>query len=153
MDTDGDGYLDSVDACPLEPEDFDNFEDDEGCPDPDNDKDKVCDPWVSEKQQSGAYTEQCVGVDACPMDPEDIDQFEDENGCPDPDNDQDGILDVNDECPLDPEDKDEFEDENGCPDPDNDQDGIPDNQDECFDLKEDGKGKGRETKDGCPIDA
>ncbi len=32
-DTDGDGKLDDVDACPQEPETFNGFEDDDGCPD------------------------------------------------------------------------------------------------------------------------
>ncbi len=113
-DRDGDGYVDSEDGCPDEPEDFDDFQDADGCPDPDNDSDLILDV-----------------DDDCPMDPEDYDEFEDENGCPDPDNDQDTILDVDDECPMDPEDFDTFEDENGCPDPDNDQDLILDVDDEC----------------------
>lgn len=32
IDTDGDGIPDNVDLCPLSPEDFDNFEDGDGCP-------------------------------------------------------------------------------------------------------------------------
>ena len=39
VDTDGDGILDEDDACPNEPEDFDGFEDEDGCPDPDPDRD------------------------------------------------------------------------------------------------------------------
>ena len=42
-DTDGDGYLDSVDGCPLDPEDFDDYQDEDGCPDPDNDSDTILD--------------------------------------------------------------------------------------------------------------
>ena len=34
-DSDGDGILDPEDACPLEPEDFDGFEDADGCPEGD----------------------------------------------------------------------------------------------------------------------
>ncbi|MCA9603410.1 MAG: transporter, partial [Myxococcales bacterium] len=68
-DTDGDGLRDDEDACPNDPEDMDNFEDQDGCPDPDNDQDGVLD-----------------GSDQCPTDAEDADGFEDENGCPDPDN-------------------------------------------------------------------
>ncbi len=34
---DGDGIADDKDACPSEPEDFDGFEDQDGCPDPDTD--------------------------------------------------------------------------------------------------------------------
>jgi outer membrane protein OmpA-like peptidoglycan-associated protein len=33
-DTDGDGLADSVDGCPEQPEDFDQWQDDDGCPDP-----------------------------------------------------------------------------------------------------------------------
>lgn len=32
-DADGDGYLDDVDACPQEPENFNGFQDEDGCPD------------------------------------------------------------------------------------------------------------------------
>jgi outer membrane protein OmpA-like peptidoglycan-associated protein len=130
-DTDGDGYPDPEDGCPLEPEDFDGFEDPDGCPDPDNDKDGILDV-----------------NDQCPMDPEDVDGFEDTDGCPDPDNDQDGILDVNDKCPMDPEDADGFEDQDGCPDPDNDQDGILDVDDKC--PMEPETKNGFEDEDGCP---
>ena len=98
-DRDGDGIKDDVDKCPDEPEDFDGFQDEDGCPDPDNDNDGIPD-----KQ------------DACPNDPEDKDGFEDEDGCPDPDNDKDGIPDVKDKCPNEPETFNGFEDEDGCPD-------------------------------------
>jgi OOP family OmpA-OmpF porin len=98
-DRDGDGYKDDVDKCPDEPEDFDGFEDEEGCPDPDNDRDGILDV-----------------DDECPNDPEDKDNFQDEDGCPDPDNDKDRILDVDDSCPNDPETYNGFEDEDGCPD-------------------------------------
>ena len=88
-----------TDQCPLDPEDKDAFEDENGCPDPDNDKDGILDV-----------------VDRCPMDPEDKDGFEDDNGCPDPDNDKDGFLDPNDKCPLEPEVVNGVDDEDGCPD-------------------------------------
>lgn len=130
-DADGDGILDDVDQCPLEPEDFDNFEDRDGCPDPDNDQDGILDV-----------------NDQCPNDPEDFDGFEDADGCPDPDNDQDGIPDVEDRCPNEPEDFDGFEDEDGCPDPDNDQDGILDTVDQCPNDPE--TKNNYEDEDGCP---
>src|SRR5579863_2340230 len=38
-DADGDGIPDNVDKCPNDPEDKDGFEDADGCPDLDNDKD------------------------------------------------------------------------------------------------------------------
>ncbi|MGB0680534.1 MAG: OmpA family protein, partial [Polyangiales bacterium] len=113
-DLDGDGIPNDADKCPKEPEDKDGFEDEDGCPDPDNDGDGILD-----------------GDDKCPMEPEDKDGFEDEDGCPDPDNDQDSVLDTEDKCPNDAEDKDAFEDEDGCPDPDNDQDSVLDTDDEC----------------------
>ncbi|MFT7578479.1 MAG: outer membrane protein OmpA-like peptidoglycan-associated protein [Myxococcota bacterium] len=130
-DTDGDGLVDSIDKCPLQPEDYDNFEDKDGCPDPDNDQDGVLD--VNDK---------------CPLDPEDIDGFEDNDGCPDTDNDQDGLPDTGDTCPDDPEDKDGFEDDNGCPDPDNDKDGILDADDGCINEPE--NINGYQDSDGCP---
>ncbi len=43
-DSDADGIVDSVDACPDSHEDRDGFEDDDGCPDGDNDRDRIKDP-------------------------------------------------------------------------------------------------------------
>src|SRR5690606_20090528 len=37
LDSDGDGIVDEADRCPTKPEDFDGYEDDDGCPDLDND--------------------------------------------------------------------------------------------------------------------
>lgn len=165
-DTDRDGLSNMDDACPLLPEDFDNFEDSDGCPDNDNDGDRRED-----------------AIDKCPNDKEDLDGFEDEDGCPDPDNDGDGILDADDRCPVhaedgkppwdkdgcpaerrdsdddgvndaldrcpeDYEDLDEFEDWDGCPDEDNDNDGILDEDDQCALCPEDKDGF--EDEDGCP---
>jgi len=127
-DRDGDGYDDKADKCPDDPEDFDSFEDDDGCPDKDNDKDGVLDAsefkdgkWTNldKKTENGRELD-------CRNEPEDVDQFEDEDGCPDPDNDRDTLLDAVDKCPNDPEDFDSFEDEDGCPDKDNDKDGVLD---------------------------
>jgi outer membrane protein OmpA-like peptidoglycan-associated protein len=142
-DTDGDGLFDSVDRCPQDPEDLDGHQDEDGCPDPDNDLDRVLDPWVASSGQSNRYADQGQGSDVCPDDPEDVDRHQDEDGCPDPDNDGDRICDPwvaqigaapryagvcrgADRCPDDPEDIDGFQDEDGCPDPDNDGDGILD---------------------------
>ena len=166
-DRDGDGYKDDVDACPSEPEDFDDFEDADGCPEPDNDKDGILDeddkcPLNPEDKDEFEDEDGCPegnkndrdgdglldDVDQCPDDPEDFDKFQDEDGCPDPDNDQDGILDVDDLCPNDPEDKDGWEDEDGCPDPDNDKDRILDNDDRCPNEPE--TRNGFEDEDGCP---
>jgi outer membrane protein OmpA-like peptidoglycan-associated protein len=112
LDADGDGILDDVDQCPNEPEDFDGFQDEDGCPDLDNDGDGILD-----------------ADDGCPNDAEDIDGFQDEDGCPDPDNDGDGILDVDDQCPNEPG----TLENNGCPEPDRDGDGVPDRVDNCPD--------------------
>src|SRR5262249_25276102 len=40
-DPDKDGILGSADKCPNEAEDKDGFQDDDGCPDPDNDADGI----------------------------------------------------------------------------------------------------------------
>lgn len=120
-DTDGDGYYDDVDTCPLEPEDFDGFQDTDGCPDLDDDADGFPDT-----------------SDTCPREAEDFDDYEDMDGCPEADNDADGVLDADDACPLVPG-KAEFQ---GCPDTDGD--GLQDTEDAC--PTEPGP---RETQ-GCP---
>ncbi len=166
-DRDGDGLKDDVDQCPDDPEDFDGFKDEDGCPDPDNDNDGILDvddrcinvpedrdgdhdedgcPEGSEGDRDGDGI--LDSKDKCPDDPEDRDGFEDQDGCPDPDNDKDGIPDKMDQCPNDPEDKDGFEDQDGCPDPDNDHDGIPDVRDKCPNEPE--TFNGFEDEDGCP---
>src|SRR5450432_1312869 len=165
-DRDHDGVYDVDDKCPDQPEDRDGFQDQDGCPDPDNDNDGILD-----------------AQDKCPNDAEDLDQFEDEDGCPDPDNDKDGIPDLNDacpnapedgkgkrphdgcpstseesdgdgvpdatdKCPDDPEGREGLPADDGCPDLDNDNDGIPDNFDNCPNDAEDPDGF--EDEDGCP---
>ncbi len=109
-DRDEDGLPDGDDRCPKEPEDFDGFEDDDGCPDPDNDQDGILD-----------------ADDSAPNEAEDRDGFEDEDGVPDYDNDGDGILDVDDRCSNEPG----VAVTKGCPDPDTDEDGVPDRVDNC----------------------
>ncbi len=98
-DDDQDGIPDSRDGCPKQAEDFDGFEDQDGCPDADNDQDGVPD-----------------NKDLAPDLPEDVDAFEDEDGRPDKDNDADGISDDKDGCPNEPEDFDGDRDVDGCPD-------------------------------------
>src|SRR5207248_8862565 len=63
---DGDGIPDAADKCPNEPEDKDGFQDEDGCPDPDNDQDGVPD-----------------AQDKCPNQPETKNGYQDEDGCPD----------------------------------------------------------------------
>ena len=121
LDRDGDGILDSSDACIDQPEDVDGFQDDDGCPDPDNDGDGVLD-----------HDDRCINV------PGTVEL----RGCPDSDG--DGIADIDDKCPNDPEDKDGFEDGDGCPDLDNDKDGVPDLTDACP------MDKGPAENRGCP---
>lgn len=77
-DRDRDGISDSVDRCPDEPEDFDGFQDDDGCPEQDNDGDGVPD-----------------AVDRCPNTPGPAENA----GCPIRDADGDGVSDDVDRCP------------------------------------------------------
>jgi OmpA-OmpF porin, OOP family len=120
-DRDGDGIMDDVDQCPDEKEDFDGFEDEDGCPDLDNDKDGIPDKR-----------------DACPNVAEDFDGDADEDGCPEPtdrDRDGDGVIDRKDRCPDVPGPA----SNQGCPeekDGDRDHDMIPDKIDKCPDVPE-----------------
>ena len=133
QDADKDGILDKEDHCKTEREDFDGYEDYDGCPEPDNDSDFILD-----------------AKDNCPNDAEDKDGFEDEDGCPDVDNDKDGYIDTKDKCPDQAEDMNGYEDHDGCPDgdKDGDLDGVPDIKDLCPTKKEDIDGF--EDEDGCP---
>lgn len=130
-DIDEDGILNAQDECPELKEDFDGFEDTDGCPDFDNDLDGIVDT-----------------KDNCVDEKEDFDGFEDEDGCPDPDNDGDNIPDFEDNCPDLKEDFDNFNDLDGCPDLDNDNDGIVDANDKCPDQPE--TFNNFEDYDGCP---
>jgi thrombospondin type 3 repeat protein len=98
-DRDHDGIPDKRDQCPEQPEDFDGYQDEDGCPDLDNDGDGIPDTR-----------------DLAPDLPEDVDGFEDDDGRPDLDNDGDGIPDVRDLCPNEAEDFDGDQDTDGCPD-------------------------------------
>lgn len=140
-DTDLDGIIDKYDLDPLQPEDFDGFQDEDGAPDLDNDEDGILDR-----------------EDKAPLEPEDKDGFEDSDGVPDTDNDGDGILDVDDAAPNEAEDIDNFQDKDGAPDPDNDLDNILDKNDQCPGT-DSTVAQGTDTKetyneyedaDGCP---
>ena len=65
-DLDADGILAANDRCPNVPEDLDNFEDADGCPELDNDRDSVRDV-----------------LDMCPNAPEVVNGWADWDGCPD----------------------------------------------------------------------
>lgn len=159
-DRDGDGIPDNVDLCPDEPEDFDGFEDEDGCPDPDNDGDGICDnkEEIQKNIEKWERMGTCKGIDLCPNEPGPPSN----QGCPVRevlDRDGDGIPDGLDKCPDEPEDFDKFEDSDGCPEPDNDQDGIPDIEDQCPGTDKDKLNDFAFTKedhdgymdhDGCP---
>ena len=164
-DSDADGVPDEADRCPVTPEDRDDFEDEDGCPEPDNDLDGVPD-----------------AVDRCPAEAETVNGEQDDDGCPDqaPDADGDGVADALDRCPLEPETRDGYRDADGCPEstapwqvalarllrpggppppaadasaapvarPDSDADGVPDEEDRCPVTPEDRDGF--EDEDGCP---
>jgi OOP family OmpA-OmpF porin len=83
-DTDGDGYPDSIDACPEQKEDGEEPYPGDGC------------PVTSDRDADGIVDLQ----DKCPDDPEDMDHLQDTDGCPETDADADGVLDVRDACPL-----------------------------------------------------
>jgi OmpA-OmpF porin, OOP family len=150
-DRDGDGIPDDVDQCPDLPEDFDGFQDADGCPDGDNDDDGIPD-----------------AEDACPNQAGPPNPDPKKNGCPVPggatpapkpapaaptpvgkaDRDKDGIPDAEDACPdvagvasADPK-------QNGCPDPDQDHDTFVGAEDKCPNEPEDFNGF--EDDDGCP---
>ena len=131
-DRDGDGIPDDVDQCPDLPEDFDGFQDADGCPEGDNDDDGIPDK-----------------LDKCPNTKEDMDGFQDADGCPDPDNDQDHIPDTEDACPNEPGPPDPDPKKNGCPIRDTDGDGIPDDKDAC--PKEAGPPNADPKLNGCPL--
>jgi outer membrane protein OmpA-like peptidoglycan-associated protein len=114
-DGDGDGIADPIDRCPAQPENYNGYGDEDGCPDdPDSDGDGLAD-----------------SLDQCELNPEDKDAYLDDDGCPEPDNDLDGFLDAADKCPNEPEDLDSYEDDDGCPEPDNDKDTVADVKDQC----------------------
>ncbi len=151
-DRDGDGIPDHSDACPDEPEDFDGFEDEDGCPEPDNDRDGVpdaqdrCPNVPGPASNQGCPSEDRDGdgipdhLDRCPDDAEDVDGYMDEDGCPDPDNDGDGLVDSVDRCPNEAG---PLENQ-GCPVTDRDGDGLPDHEDRCPDEA------GPRENEGCP---
>lgn len=130
-DADGDNIADGPDVCPDEPEDVDDFQDDDGCPELDNDLDGILD-----------------AQDKCPSEPEDRDGYDDGDGCAEGDNDKDDVPDLTDRCPGEPEDGDGYQDDDGCPDEDNDGDGILDAKDNCPNEAE--TVNGYLDLDGCP---
>ena len=160
-DQDGDGIADNNDECPSIAEDIDNFEDEDGCPEPDNDSDTIPDdrdkcPNKAETVNGFEDTDGCPdetpdkdkdgiqdGIDKCPEDGGDVIRVQGNfYGCPD--RDKDGVPDKSDQCPDEKEDTDGYKDEDGCPDPDNDGDGVIDVEDQCVDVP------GSKENNGCP---
>lgn len=124
VDSDGDGFFDPQDACPLQAGVAPN-----GCPAVaplDTDKDGIPD-----------------ASDPCPTEAEDGLPPNASDGCPNKDADGDGILIPEDKCPTE-----KGVAPDGCPVRDRDGDGIPDDVDKCPDLPE--TKNGFEDADGCP---
>ncbi len=160
LDVDGDLIEDCVVGCPVmvkgpdgtdvaavcdtcftgppeqSKEDMDKFEDGDGCPELDNDKDGILDT-----------------VDGCPNDAGPLET----RGCPDKDGDK--FPDIEDKCPAEKgiDQKATNPEKHGCPRPDSDGDGFFDDVDAC--PKEPGvswannpewKKKSPKGGDGCP---
>jgi len=143
-DSDGDGILDTADAC-LTVVGLERYK---GCPIPDTDKDNLNDEVDKCPQQAGTQK-----YEGCPVPDTDKDGLNDEadrcpnepgttqfNGCPPPDTDGDGIKDPDDRCPTEPG----TAQYNGCPPPDQDKDGILDSDDRCPTVA------GIREQQGCP---
>jgi len=124
-DSDGDGFVDTSDACPTQPGVAPN-----GCPPPpppvDTDRDGIPD-----------------AQDPCPTEAEDGAQPAPSDGCPNKDADGDGILLPDDRCPAE-----KGVAPDGCPIRDKDGDGILDDVDKCVDEPE--TRNGFQDADGCP---
>jgi outer membrane protein OmpA-like peptidoglycan-associated protein len=94
-DTDHDGIPDELDPCPLDPEDHQEPDPNDGCPKlPDRDGDGIPDKFDKCPDEPGP------GPDGCPK-----------KG----DTDQDGIPDATDACPREPGQPDPDPKKNGCP--------------------------------------
>lgn len=98
-DRDHDGVADTKDRCPDSLEDWDFFDDNDGCLDPDDDHDGIVDL-----------------EDKCKGQAEDLDGFQDTDGCDDHNNDRDAYPDSGDQCPNEPESENAWQDGDGCPD-------------------------------------
>jgi OmpA-OmpF porin, OOP family len=99
VDSDADGYPDSIDKCTGEKEDHKGTQPSDGCPaPPDQDEDGILDK-----------------DDKCPTSAEDKDDIQDEDGCPESDADSDKISDDDDACPEEPGPPNDNEELHGCP--------------------------------------
>ncbi|MBN1653336.1 MAG: OmpA family protein [Deltaproteobacteria bacterium] len=133
-DRDGDGVIDSEDACPDEAGVASEELDKNGCPEP------------SDRDGDGIADEQ----DDCPDEAGIASEEPGKNGCPEPaDRDQDSIIDEQDACPDQAGVSSDDPGKNGCPLPkDRDGDGVIDSEDACPD--EAGVASQDPKKNGCP---
>ncbi len=134
-DRDSDGVPDRKDLCPNQAEDIDEFEDKNGCPDPDNDGDGTLDETDLCKNEAGpVHNKGCPVVDS---DGDGLSDIEDKcprengpvgnRGCPIIDTDKDGVQDSEDACPY----QQGLLSNKGCPMADTDGDSVPDIEDKC----------------------
>ncbi len=150
-DFDKDGIKNCLDKCFDKPENYNQYQDDDGCPDEkleeikDSDKDGISDD-----------------KDNCPLvyNPDQKDVNKNGRGDACEDSDGDGITDDRDNCPLAYNPKQEDSDKDGIGDAcekeitppaitkDTDKDGIPDEKDKC--LKEPETFNNYQDDDGCP---
>ena len=142
-DRDGDGIIDSLDACP----DVAGLAQFKGCPDTDGD-------GIPDKDDKCPNQKGLAKYNGCPIPDTDGDGINDEedkcptvagvakyNGCPVPDTDKDGVDDEHDSCKTIAG----IPKYHGCPIPDTDNDGINDEQDKCPTVA------GVAKYNGCPI--
>lgn len=148
-DADADNIPDRKDRCPNQAEDIDEFEDTDGCPDPDNDADGTLDDIDLCRNESGpTYNKGCPVVDT---DGDGLSDLEDNcpgekgpvgnRGCPIIDTDSDGVQDSQDKCPY----QVGLLSNQGCPMADTDGDTVPDNEDKCPEEA------GPVSNRGCPF--
>ena len=168
IDTDGDGILDSEDACPNEAGVRTDDPKTNGCPPPpqppDRDHDGVADNFdlcpdlpmgdhpdpkrvgcpLVDTDKDGVFDDE----DKCPTVPAGAHPDPKRPGCPSVDTDGDGIFDSEDECPTVPMGAHPDPMKVGCPLPDRDHDTVPDALDACPDKF--GAPSPDPKKNGCP---
>lgn len=132
-DLDGDGVLDSHDACPSQPGVRHPDPGQNGCPAPlDSDGDTILDD-----------------IDACPNERGEPSDDARRHGCPPLDTDADGVLDREDACITEAGPRSEDPARNGCPiPPDRDGDDIVDAEDACPERA--GEASQDPAQHGCP---
>jgi len=119
VDRDHDGIGDELDECPQLPENYNKFEDTDGCPD--SISEKVSEFQFPDSDGDGIEDR----MDNCIYLPENFNNYLDSDGCPEiiptqsgviKDSDSDTVPDSIDACPLEKETFNEFKDADGCPD-------------------------------------